>query len=98
MENKKRLIDAEKLFADIINEPYINGFVFNLIKDMIKKAKTIDAVPVEHGHWVWKNSNMGCYKVTHCSICDHLALFNCNESYEESSYCPNCGAKMDGGN
>lgn len=32
-----------------------------------------------------------------CSICHKYALLNGGEEYVTSNYCPNCGAKMDGG-
>lgn len=44
---------------------------------------TIDAVPVVHGKWVLVNSSISC------SVC--------GEPNMEWNYCPNCGAKMDGG-
>ena len=45
-----------------------------------------DVVPVRHGAWL-KHNNY--YK--ECSLCGFL-------EYNSSNYCPNCGAKMDGGN
>ena len=64
--------------------------------DKAKQAPTVDAVEVVHGWWMpqydrcwidgqrWKTGY-------HCSSC---MGFNKVESH----YCPNCGAKMDGGN
>ena len=60
-----------------------------------------DGRPVEvHGHWISLTdcSNAGVY----CSIC-HKKVYKedyawCNRKNKlRSPYCPNCGAKMDGG-
>lgn len=32
-----------------------------------------------------------------CSNCGNEAIFSCNDEFVLSDYCPNCGAKMDGG-
>jgi len=50
-----------------------------------------DVTPVKHGRWIKNDPH-----------CDGLAfLWNCSECGEESDegyrYCPNCGARMDGG-
>lgn len=57
--------------------------------DLLDSLDAADVAPVVHGMWI-------CYPgcgVTRCSVC--------NWSIEEcwdSSRCPDCGAKMDGGN
>lgn len=55
---------------------------------------TIDAAPVVHGRWLRENIRPKSY-LRVCSMCKKTAYF-CGEgcSYK---YCPNCGAKMDGG-
>lgn len=56
-----------------------------------------DVEPVKHGHWV---DEYDCgYTTPHCSECGEIALTKEETSYDYvySSYCPNCGAKMDGG-
>ena len=54
----------------------------------IANAPTIDAVPVVHGYWrdEWFDHKL---KIV-CSICGCFAD-------KWTDYCPNCGAKMDGG-
>lgn len=44
-----------------------------------------DVAPVRHGRW--KGAGMGDY---YCSLCQKLAN-------PRTNYCPNCGARMDGG-
>ena len=50
----------------------------------------VDAVEVVHGRWTPLQKNGFAFGVT-CS--------ECNTTWDDkSNYCPNCGAKMDGGN
>ena len=66
--------------------PKYTGYVLsaNEVAMAVEKAPTVDAVPVRHGRW-----NNG-YEVQNCSECGYRG----KRSYK---YCPNCGAKMDGG-
>ena len=62
----------------------------------INKLDDYDVVPVRHGHWV---SEYDCGYITpHCSECGETALTKEETSYDYvySSYCPRCGAKLDG--
>ena len=59
----------------------------------LRNAPSADVAPVVHGRWEW----IGPYRynddgmIGTCSVCkERLRLFAYN-------YCPNCGAKMDGG-
>ena len=101
MANENRLIDAlvhteddlisrRALIAEYdrvhIGEP---GGARKLIED----APTVDAVEVVHGRWIYHLDDLFPIESTQeCSVChEHelCTLFN-------ESYCPNCGAKMDG--
>lgn len=55
-----------------------------------KDTPTVDAAPIRHGYW-----NTGYFHDRVCSCCLHPD--NDINDYAHS-YCPNCGAKMDGGN
>ena len=60
-------------------------------EEIIKNAPTIEAVPARHGEWeIVVGSNGKEYMVcTCCRVSQNLTgVF---------TYCPNCGAKMDGG-
>lgn len=58
------------------------------------EAKLADSKPVKHGHWT----------ITEilCGIGKKRKYYRCSECYKtnviRSNFCPNCGAKMDGGN
>ena len=51
-----------------------------------------DVAPVKHGLW----GVDGVYVV--CSVCNRLTLSPIVKQLPTFKYCPNCGAKMDGGN
>lgn len=57
--------------------------------DYIERLPAADVAPVVHGKW-GDNGIEGSMLVK-CSVCG----FDCGAN--SFSYCPNCGAKMDGG-
>ena len=68
----------------------------------ILDAPSADVVPVRHGRWIslTECANEGVY----CSICkkkvwksDYALCSHKSRNKLRSDYCPNCGAKMDGG-
>lgn len=89
-----RLIDADALGVgrcsrDVLPADYCAGW--NGLIRLLEKAPTVDAVPVVHERW----NNMDGYKTRKvCSECG----WDVPEYGKFYSYCPNCGAKMDGGN
>ena len=83
-----RLVDVDELGVgrcskDVLPAAYCAGW--NGLLGLIDNAPTVDAVPVVHGH---KVDDGGFY--ARCSQCDGVLPLCAN-------YCPNCGAKMDGG-
>lgn len=92
-----RLIDADELMRDVMGLTIVSPEVMNYANAVavaIADAPTVDAEPVRHGQWVRENSRKKSY-LRLCTACGKIAYF-CGEgcSYK---YCPNCGAKMDGG-
>ena len=59
-------------------------------KRVLEDMDAADVAPVAHGKW-GDNGIVGSMLVK-CSVCG----FDCGAN--SFSYCPNCGAKMDGGN
>ena len=68
--------------ANLIYNKYVE------LQEENKKLKQ-EYKPVRHGEWIHKNGEM-C-----CSVCGGEALMD--EVYYQSPYCPECGAKMNGG-
>lgn len=81
MGKQMRLIDAEALELEYVRR---NGAIS---LEMIGCMPTIDAVPVVHGKWIEEK-----FSFPACSVCDEPIVI-----VAPTNYCPNCGAKMDGG-
>lgn len=64
----------------------------SMLKSAANIYSTADVAEVKHAHWTDAVSD--CW---HCSECLHPILLNGGEEYVFSNYCPNCGARMDGG-
>ncbi len=58
------------------------------VASAINSVPNADVAPVRHGRWIGAREYCGDYM---CSNCE--ALYGTNKF----NYCPNCGAKMDGG-
>ena len=84
-----RLIDANALkeYLGCDNDRKYSSMIMHEIADRIDEQPTISAVPVVHGRWI--SAGNGVY---FCSKCDTRVPFALGHRY-----CPNCGAKMDGG-
>ena len=57
-------------------------------RKIIAEAPAEDVVPVRHGKWTHKPD---VYGVVYCSECNYELHAN------STSFCSNCGARMDGG-
>lgn len=57
--------------------------------EKIKAIPAADVAPVRHGRWMCH----GDCGVTECSVCG----WSIEEYVGDYAYCPNCGARMDGG-
>lgn len=66
-----------------------------------------DVAPVVHGVWIpvheseisgWNPEVAGIDPIGGyiCSACKNEAIYDCNDKFVLSDYCPNCGARMDG--
>lgn len=99
------LIDRQALLRDkcwlcggAVNDPYAQGYMSGLdVAEMvIRAAHTVDAVPVVHGRWVRLDAHRGMEQFK-CSICRSECYVPTCMREPMYDYCPNCGAKMDGG-
>lgn len=74
------------------------GFGRKNIQDMINGIPAADVAPVVHGRWMHSRYE-DCseqFKRVKCSQCDQEA-YAMAFYVVDGHYCPNCGAKMDGG-
>ena len=78
------------------------GLLGSTFKQAILNAPTIDAEPVRHGRWIDEiepNAVTASGREVHifrCSACD-FTWANKTAVLHYFKFCPNCGAKMDGG-
>ena len=88
-----RLIDADELKKKICNEcimpAWCKVLVYTVIDDACDIAPTVEAV--RHGKWdyIGTDKKGNVFRCSQC--CSRIGL------ERETDYCPNCGAKMDGG-
>lgn len=102
---------AEYIKRAAIDFPFLNsgriidGKLYVCLDEIyaeVKQLPAADVVPVVHGRWIqeyrveemrYSPDDIERYKVPDgfsCSICSKW-------SSAETNYCPNCGARMDGG-
>lgn len=60
---------------------------FENAAQMLEKLPAADVAPVVHGRKI-EDGDIGCFWL--CSLCGECLPYGAN-------YCPNCGARMDGG-
>ena len=114
MANKKRLIDRNEIFPNGTFFASAEDPLKSLdeLINRIWSIPTVDAVEVVHARWVWDVESHGDpmygidedygYRCSECQVwADEYGVDG--DIYEEPPthilhYCPNCGAKMDGGN
>lgn len=63
------------------------------ILQVVKEQPTVDAVPVVHGWWVSDEGDV----LFHCSECETQVSTSWDYDDLHWNFCPNCGARMDGG-
>ena len=57
------------------------------IEEGLHEVPTVDAAPIVHGRWVYEH---GDPDMLPCSVCGYRVF-----RYNNTRYCPNCGARMD---
>ena len=83
---REDLLELYRMDDPVLNE---NGHVpLPVIRQNIMDIPAADVAPVVHGRWIMHDDEFGL--TCECSSC-HI------ETMGDGNYCPNCGAKMDGG-
>ena len=107
MASEKRLIDANDLIAEIneaisniaFTSPYQSDIStmtsgMERVLDIVEDSPSVDAVEVVHGRWEKSEYN----GFVRCDKCKDVYIDESWLTDGKWNYCPNCGAKMDGGN
>lgn len=63
---------------------------------IIDNAPTIEAEPVIHAKWIFRPDDSEC-ACTNCNFKIYGTLYQNRYLIVPYNFCPNCGAKMDGG-
>ena len=79
------------------DKEHANGHFINGIESVLEYVENLpaaDVAPVRHGRW---EKQSGLYSCSECGMtCPYDVQADVIE-YWACNYCPNCGAKMDGG-
>lgn len=100
-----RLIDADELKKSMERmlctgkEPDEERYTCDVVCCVIDEAPTVDAEPVRHGRWeivIVSTSNPYESEIEEkCSLCGRFVQRYGTQP--QDNFCPNCGARMDGG-
>lgn len=95
-----RYIDVDEFAEAICKFPAIDENSANAVISLLRGQPTADVAPVKHGVWEEKDhSGISVNGYMACSVCNAM-IPRCEDNYyclHRLNYCPNCGAKMDGG-
>lgn len=66
----------------------------------IREMPAADVAEVVHGEWLRADDDWNSLTTIQCSLCSEEWCFETDDDVSLLNYkhCPNCGAKMDGGN
>ena len=92
-------------FQNYADGKWLYGWHISDLKIYDKPAA--DVAPVVHGVWIpvheseisgWNPEVAGIDPIDGyiCSACKNEAVYDCNDKFVLSDYCPRCGARMDG--
>lgn len=92
--------EAQKTLRDFIYECNASGMNPDLIRGITHTMEWLDRIPLEdvapvvHGRWIERRAPHAMGGISaKCSACNKNVQYLGNPL----NYCPNCGAKMDGG-
>ena len=91
-------IEREALLEDIqaaVENEGMGSMVAGALKRYVKRVTAADVAPVRHGRWIDAYPDIEPNPMFMYGICSECGFEQGISKY--LSYCPNCGAKMDGG-
>lgn len=96
-------INREDTIKAIESETYRHDYLDHVI-DIIEAMPSADVAPVRHGRWIVGDSlpmhdiagNLSWGNWYTCNQCE-FKTYAIERHITQYNYCPNCGAKMDGG-
>ena len=92
-----RPIDADRALEIVRDQGIAHPNAYHLTNYatlILREAPTIDVAPMRHGRWVSVPHKLARV----CSVCNRDEPYKFADiDIDVYDYCPNCGAKMDGG-
>lgn len=82
----------EYLRHNSYSNPYFRSQACQQAVNVLDEVPAADVVEVKHGRWINERWEGLSSFSAECGLCGKRTL-----AYFHYSYCPNCGAKMDGG-
>ena len=91
-------IERESAIKSLLNDsPEQVGYSREDAADCIRYMDAADVAPVRHGRWIEPSRLYYGAKQYECSLCYSDTFWKKHSITEKYPHCPNCGAKMDGG-
>lgn len=97
--DRSSLVARMKYYEEHTTEGSGEHYAYSTALREIRNAPAADVAKVVHGKWVHSryDRSSGQFDVVKCSRCG-LEAYAMAYHVRDGNYCPNCGAKMDGGN
>ena len=87
--------ECQKAFEELGGESGIYADAYNDLAEDFYSIPAADVAPVVHGKWEYIPQTLNTLSQLRCPFCGWWSLdLSIDGAY---NYCPNCGAKMDGG-
>lgn len=96
-----RLIESDsEVYAEAWNASYEAGFCDGI--NAVLELPSADVVEVKHGEWEQKEvfeakGHVDELQSAFCPVCQRYHTTPYSYYFTRYNYCPNCGARMDGG-
>lgn len=105
VENGKKVltmaeyIERKRAIVDACNSLELYPSEYAKLEDALNKIPAADVADVVHGEWLRSDDDWNSLTTIQCSLCSEEWCFETDDdvSLLNYKYCPNCGAKMDGG-
>ena len=91
---------AVKAANEWVSEAYMAPVMrVSRLFDKLAKVPAADVAEVVHGEWLRADDDWNSLTTIQCSLCSEEWCFETDDdvSLLNYKYCPNCGARMDGG-
>ena len=97
--DRSSLVARMKYYEEHTTEESGEHYAYSVALREIRNAPAADVAEVVHGEWLRADDDWNSLTTIQCSLCSEEWCFETDDdvSLLNYKYCPNCGAKMDGG-